>query len=401
MTADRGAGAAIPPQALLTGAYYGAFFLALGAHLPFWPLWFEEWGLSATEIGEYAGIAILARVAGGVLTPLIADRLGLGRVVLGAACLAAGLLTASHVLIESRPVLLLATLAVAALLSGAMPISDALAVSATRRFGFDYARARSAGSVAFILANLIVGWLTARLGVEVVLWWVAFWLAATGVLGWLHPGGGRPRAERTRASLPEAAALFRSPIFLAVAAGAAFAQGSHGVYYAYGSIHWRAQGFSEDLIGALWAFGVIVEVGLMVLLGGWLVKRLGPIGAVALGCAAGLVRWPLMALDPQLVLLFPLQALHAFTFAAAYLGMVGFVSVATPDRLGATAQGLIGAGAGGVVMAAITFAAAEVFEFWGGGAYLISAASSALGLAAALWAKSRWDGGAISASVRD
>lgn len=382
----------VPPEALTTGAFYGAFFLALGAHLPFWPIWFAEWGLSAREIGEFAGIAILARVAGGVATPLIADRLGAGRIMLGAACVMAGLLTAAHLLIEARPTLLLATLAFAALVSGAIPLSDALAVSATKRFDFQYARARAAGSVAFILANLVVGWLAARLGVGVVLWWVAFWLVAAGALGWVHPGGGRTKEERERASLTEAAALFRAPVFLAVAAGSALTQASHGVYYAYGSVHWRSQGYSEELIGALWAFGVIAEVALMVFAGKPLLRWFGPVGAVALGCAAGLIRWPLTALDPPLALLWPLQALHALTFAAAYLGMVGFVSAAAPARLGATAQGMIGAGAGGLAMAVITFAAAEAYVLWGGGSYLIAAASSALGLAVALWARRRWDG---------
>ena len=36
-----------------TSAYYGFLFLALGAHLPFWPLWLSDWGLSAAEIGLY------------------------------------------------------------------------------------------------------------------------------------------------------------------------------------------------------------------------------------------------------------------------------------------------------------------------------------------------------------
>lgn len=387
---------AVAPEALMTGAYYAAFFLVLGAHLPFWPLWFAGWGLSEREIGAFAGVAMLARVAGGVAAPVVADRLGRGRAMLGGACMLASLLFAAHALIEQRPMLLLATLATAAAISGALPIGDALAVSAARRHRFDYARARAAGSAAFILANLTVGGMIALWGVGVLLWWVAFWLMTAAALGWTHPGGGRSAAERERASLAEAGALFRSPLFLAAAAASALGQASHGVYYAYSSVHWRAQGLSEGMIGALWGFGVVVEVALMVLIGGRLVRRLGAIGAMALGCAAGLVRWPLMALDPPLALLWPVQALHALTFAAAYLGMVAFVASAAPDRLRATAQGLIGPGAGGLAIAAATFTAARVYPVAGGGAYWIGAVFSGLGLAAALWARGRWDGGEIA-----
>jgi len=384
-----------PAEAIRTGAFYAAFFLALGAHLPFWPIWFAEWGLSAREIGGFTAFAVFARVAGGVIAPVIADRLGAGRMMLGAACVTAALLFASHALIETRPVLMLATLAVAAAVSGAVPIGDALAVSASRRYGFRYARARAVGSIAFMAANLAVGWLVAIWGVDLVLRWIAFWMAVAGALGWMHPGGGRSPAERERASLAEAAQLFRAPIFLAVAAASALTQSSHATYYAYASVHWRALGYAEELIGALWAFGVISEVALMVFLGSWIIGRLGAIGALALGAAGGLVRWPLMALDPPLALVWPLQALHAVTFASAYLGMLGFVAAALPTRLGATAQGLIGAGAGATATAVMTLAAAEAYARWGGGAYLVGAVASALGLATALWARRRWDGGEI------
>ena len=43
--------------ALLTAAYYGVMFAALGAHLPYWPVWLEHWGLTTAEIGWYLGAA--------------------------------------------------------------------------------------------------------------------------------------------------------------------------------------------------------------------------------------------------------------------------------------------------------------------------------------------------------
>ena len=50
--------------ALLTAAYYGVMFAALGAHLPYWPVWLEHWGLTTAEIGWYLGAATVARIAG-------------------------------------------------------------------------------------------------------------------------------------------------------------------------------------------------------------------------------------------------------------------------------------------------------------------------------------------------
>ena len=39
-------------------------------------------------------------------------------------------------------------------------------------------------------------------------------------------------------------------------------QVSHGPYYAFYSIFMKDQGYSETLIGQLWALGVVAEVGL-------------------------------------------------------------------------------------------------------------------------------------------
>jgi PPP family 3-phenylpropionic acid transporter len=38
--------------------------------------------------------------------------------------------------------------------------------------------------------------------------------------------------------------------------------GSHAFYYAFGTLHWQAQGLGAGLIGALWATGVVAEIAL-------------------------------------------------------------------------------------------------------------------------------------------
>ena len=48
------------------------FFFAYGVYLPFWALWFEEQGVSTTDIGLLVGIGFATRcVANMVLTPRI------------------------------------------------------------------------------------------------------------------------------------------------------------------------------------------------------------------------------------------------------------------------------------------------------------------------------------------
>lgn len=376
-----GAFALRPGFASASGFYFFLFF-AFGAQLPFWPLWLADWGLSEAEIGAYAAAAVAMRVAMGFAVPLAADRAGAPRRTLALLAALTALAFLAHLAAGSRAALFAVTLAAAAAVAGMNPIADALTLRAAARGGFTYARARSVGSAAFLIANILCGIAVARFGSDAALWWIVIALLPCIWLGLTHPGGAGAPLPRPR--LADALALAARPAILLTMLAGASLQGSHAVLYTYGSIHWRALGVGDGTIGALWAFSVFMEVLLMVFAGRWLIRRLRPAGAMALAGVAGLVRWALMTVDPALVWLWPLQALHALTFTAAYLGAVAMVDRLAPPGLGATAQGLVSATATGIAMTGAGLAAAAAYPLWGGGAYWIAAALSLVGLIAAL-----------------
>jgi PPP family 3-phenylpropionic acid transporter len=136
-------------------------------------------------------------------------------------------------------------------------------------------------------------------------------------------------------------------------------------------------------------------VALMIFAGPWLIRRIGAAAAIGLSSAVGVARWAAMAMDPGLAALWFWQGSHAITFAAAHLGAMAFLGVAAPPRLASTAQGLFGAGVGGVLTAAAMGLAALVYPQVGGGAYWIGAALSAVGLGFSVLLSRRWRGEAL------
>ena len=52
-----------------------AYFMVGGVYLPFWPLWLEQWGLDAGEVGLFTALGIGIRVVAGLIIPALADRL--------------------------------------------------------------------------------------------------------------------------------------------------------------------------------------------------------------------------------------------------------------------------------------------------------------------------------------
>ena len=81
-------------------------------------------------------------------------------------------------------------------------------------------------------------------------------------------------------------------------AAVAFIQASHAIYYALGSLHWRALGLGEGRIGALWAFSVAVEMLLMVAGGAFLMDGSARSARWRSPGAGGIVRWGAMMADP-------------------------------------------------------------------------------------------------------
>ncbi len=103
-----------------------------------------------------------------------------------------------------------------------------------------------------------------------------------------------------------------------------------------------------------------------------------------------------MALAPPLALLWPLQALHALTFAIGHLGFMAFVAAAVPPRLAGTAQGVATGAIGGAMTACAAFGGAAIADRSGtSAAYLLSTALSVASLAAAMALARLWRSGGL------
>lgn len=366
---------------------FAGLFLSLGAQIAFFPLWLEGRGLGPAEIGAVNAFAIAVRIAAGATLPALADWTGAPRRVMAAMALVGAIAGGLHLVAGSNLAIYLLFGALSAVYAGLMPLADATAYSEAARRGFSYRRPRSVGSFAFIAATVGLGLAVERYGRDAIMVWIALAmvLAAAGAL--LSRSGPPPK---TKPDAPGGAARFGDwrrligdPRFLLFLPAIAALQSSHAVYYAFGSLHWSGLGWSDAVIGWLWAVGVFAEIALF-LFGGKLLALLAPTTVLALAGACGLLRWGVTALDPGLAATALLQILHAGTFGAAHLACLAFIAETAPERLAASAQGLVSAVAGGVAMLLATLGATALYPEIGAGAYWLAAALSALGALIAL-----------------
>lgn len=358
--------------------FYAAYFAAVGIHLPFWPVWLQWRGLGATEIGYVLAAAFWPRIVTNLLIPLVSDRLaerGRPMVLLAAVTLGGLMLFA---VARDFWALLLLSLLTGASWAAILPLGEAVALGEAKRRDLSYGRIRLWGSLTFILAAIGVGEWLERAGPAIVLWSIAAMVAATLAACVLLPAG---RSQR-RPAAADFRRLVRNRAFLAFVAAAGLIQVSHAVYYGFATLHWRAAGHGELVIGLLWAEGVIAEVVLFAGAGA-LLRWLPPVRLLMMAGALTVVRWALSALSTDLAVLVPAQALHAASFGAVHLAAMHYLRDQTPPDLHASAQGFYAAIGTALPFGVLTPLAGWLYAAAGGGAFWAMAALALAGTALA------------------
>jgi PPP family 3-phenylpropionic acid transporter len=156
--------------------------------------------------------------------------------------------------------------------------------------------------------------------------------------------------------------------------------GSHALNDTFSVIHWREVGYGNFAVSLLWSESVVAEVAVFLLLGPWLVARLGPAGATMLSAGAGVLRWGVMGTTTAMPALVGVQALHGLTFALMHLAAMGIIARTVPGRLAATAQTVYGTGALGIASAGMTIASGYLDGWFGISAFWAMAALCAVAL---------------------
>lgn len=367
-------------------SFYGGFFLTAGILLPFWPLWLENRGLGAVQIGIILALGPWVRVLANPVVAQIADRSGRAKTVLAVFAGLSVIAFAGFIPAQGFWWILAVGVFAAFCFPAMLPISESQVMGAVLRHKLDYGRIRLWGSITFIIATLGAGRLLTGRDPDLVLYLVLAALAATFVAALSFPRAPADTHQEERSGI---ATLLTQPRFVLFVVTASLLQASHAVLNGFATLHWRAAGISETIIGGLWAEGVIAEIALFSV-SGFFVARLGPLGLLAIAGVSGIVRWTVLAQTTDLTALLAVQVLHGITFGAVHLGAMHFVARNAPPGLSATAQGIY-ASASGLAMGLAMIGAGGLFGAFGGEAFFAMAAISAAGtaLVAVLWLRNR------------
>ena len=335
--------------------------------LPFWPVWLQARGMSGVEIGILTAIPVLGKM---VFSPLFAsfgDKLGERKRLMLFFVATSFFFFSAFYFVESFAALFLVSLLYGMSWAPIMSFGDNITLLSTRDTAIQYGRLRLWGSLSFICMSFGFGFVLEATNEQMIYWAILVSTALTFMATLslpdvrVKPLGRTGRPVRT---------LIKDRPFQIFMATVACIHGSHALYYAFATIHWRSLGYSDGLIGFLWGEAVLAEV-VFFIFGGRIGKRFLASSLLILAAVACIVRWSILGSDPTIWVIMIFQTLHAFTFGAMHLGAMNFMSRAVSLDLSATAQSLYGASAFGLGAGITLLFVGFLYEALAGSAFFI------------------------------
>lgn len=363
------------PYWRLSGFYF-FYFATVGALMPYWGLYLQSRGLTPVVIGNLMALLMVARIFAPYLWGWMADhrypRMSVARASSFFAILAfAGVFGGATV-----GWLAVVMLAFSFFWNASLPLLEAATMSHVGNRPGAYGRIRSWGSLGFIITVSALGpWLDrhgmAWLPVVIVFLLVGIWVFSL----WLpHSDAVKPIEHPEsfwRVMLrPEVAAFLLACFLLQV---------SHGPYYTFYTIYLDGLGYSKAMIGALWAFAVICEVGVFLSMQR-LLTRVDLRRTLLASFALAALRWLLIARFPtHLGIMIFAQSLHAASFGAFHATAMQLVHrffTGRHQHRGQAIYSSVSFGAGGAVG---SFYSGYTWTAWGAAATFDVASLLALG----------------------
>lgn len=367
--------------AIRASAFSASMLMASGIYLPFFPVWLDAHGLGPGQLSLVLAMPLIGRI---FLSPFLiglADRLphlGIAAAVYSAL---AGALLIVPLLAPNFWTILVFAGAAMMFANTLGPFTEAVILYGVRQHGIDYGGVRLWGSVGFILANLGAAALVQRFSGDVVMPVLVaayFWTALVALTA---PHVPAPPVSDEPFGLRRA---LSDKVLRRVLVAGTLTLGAHGVFYTFATLTWQRVGFSDTLIGALWAFSVVVEISVFGsvkrILPGWGARRFLMAGAIA-----AIVRWSLFPFATHPAAAFALQTLHGATFGMSHLGItLAIGSVAVPGhtaRLQAAYQFMTGLMmATAIIAGGPLFRLSPIVAFWAAAAATVPALYLACGL---------------------
>lgn len=315
--------------------FYFFDFASLGFFLPYFPLYLKNLQMSEWEIGFLLSVLMIARVGIPIFWGRLSDLSGRGYEIFLMNTLLSSVILAALFFTKSFWGIFFVLAASMFFRTSLIPLAEAMSLKFMSHTKTSYGFIRVWGSLGFLSASILGGFLINFLGIKIVpAFLVITFCASTLAISFLDP-------EEPRHTAPDISAwkhlLHRNFVVMLVAG--MLMQASHAAYYEYFSIYLMQQGAEPWLIGLLWSVAILSEIFMML---SW--RKLNYMGSTYVVLSSSFIfaalRWWGLSAFHSFNLIAILQTLHAFSFAAFHLANIYWLKKNISFHDQSTAQAL-------------------------------------------------------------
>lgn len=325
--------------------FYFIYYFFVGAFVPYWGLYLQAEKFSAADIGILMSLFQISRIFAPNFWGWLADHTGkraqwirltafLGLCGFVAVFWAHGFLWMFFVMA-----------ALSLFTSSTLPLAESLTLAHLVRTKGHYSRIRMWGSLGFIVAAVVLGFMIDISGIQSLLWFVLLVQIALLLLSYTLPEAVVEPHVHDHFSIWQ---VIRQPNVLALLIGCSLMVTAHGVLYNFYSIYLSSHGYSKGTIGLLWAVGVICEIIIFMLMPR-ILRRYTLKTVMMASLLLAVIRFSLIgiAIDSLFWIIFA-QMLHAATFGSFHAASVEVVTQFFKGRHQAKGQAIYNSVAYGV-----------------------------------------------------
>lgn len=297
------------PYWRLSGFYF-FYFASLGVLIPYWSLYLKSLGFNSLTIGGLVAILPATKIIAPYIWGWLADHTRRSMFIIRIACIFA-LLSYSLVFVDQQLWwLTLVMLLFSFFWNATLPQFEAMTLNHLGADTHRYSIVRLWGSLGFIFIAVLMGVLLQRYDADIIPLVVFITFVIIAISSFMVP----EKLNVPHADHSPIWRVIKQPRVMAFLVVCFLMLCSHGPYYTFYTIYLEEQGYSSQMIGVLWAVGVVSEV-IVFLLMHRLLPAFGARKLLLITLLLTTFRWLIIGFYvDDLSMLFLAQIIHAFSF---------------------------------------------------------------------------------------
>jgi len=303
--------------------FYFIYYFFVGLFVPYWGLYLTFKSFTPIEIGFLLSFFQLSRIFAPNLWGWIADHTEKRSLWIRLTAFIGFVGFIGIFWADSFIEIFVIMMAMSVFTSSTLPLAESLTLSHLATTNGHYSKIRAWGSFGFIMAALSFGFILDSLGMHYLLIVLCITQFLIFIFSYGVPEKTYHRKKLTQNSFIK---ILKKPEVFSLLLACALMVSSHGLLYNFYSIYMNDQGYSNSIIGFLWALGVICEIFIFFLMPK-ITRYLNFKQILLISLFIAVVRFYLIGsfADCLLIILIA-QMMHAFTFGSFHVASIEMIN---------------------------------------------------------------------------